>query len=90
MPKANLEAYNDDHFFKIVLPAWEREKGFKAVKGTVICTTSEYRKVPDPASNTQAVRDAFFDHKLAPAGESTVPLTPLQKRMQSGGPGERV
>ena len=90
MPEAHLEADNDEHFFKTVLPAWEREKGFEHINNTVVCATTEYRKVPEPASTTQAVRDAFFDHKLAHAVESPVPLTSLQERMQSGGPGERV
>ena len=89
-PFATLNATDDDDFFKTVRPLWEQETGFKHIDDTVVCATTEYRKVPEPASDTQAVRDAFFDHKLAHAGEPPVPLTPLQERMQSGGPGERV
>ena len=51
MPEAHLPANDDDHFFKTVLPAWEREKGFEHVKGTVICTMSEYRRVPEPVAD---------------------------------------
>ena len=48
MPEAHQPADNDDHFFKKVLPGWEKETGFKYVPDTVICTASEYRKVPEP------------------------------------------
>ncbi len=52
MPEAHLPANDDDHFFKTVFPAWEREKGFQHVKGTVVCATTEYRRVPEPAADS--------------------------------------
>ena len=47
-PYATLQATDDDDFFKNVLPAWEREKHFQHIKGTVTCTVFEHRKVEEP------------------------------------------
>ena len=85
MPEAHLPADSDDHFFKTVLPPWEQEKGFEHVPDTVVCMVCEFRKVPEPASE-RVLKDKFFAHQADPKK----PLTPLQERMQSGGPGERV
>ena len=54
MLKAHDEAGSDDHFFKTVIPAWEKKTGFKYVPGTVTCAITEYRKVPEPATSSQA------------------------------------
>ena len=48
MPEAHLPAEDDDHFFETVLPAWEKDKGFEHVRDSVVCTMSEYRRVPEP------------------------------------------
>lgn len=49
VPYATPQATDDNDFFKKVLPAWEREKHFQHIKGTVTCTVFEHRKVPEPA-----------------------------------------
>ncbi len=48
MPFATLAATDDADFFDTALPAWEKRTGFKHVAGSVTCTVSEYRKVPEP------------------------------------------
>ena len=48
-PFATLNATDDDHFFKTVRPLWEKETGFKHIDDTVVCATTEYRKVPEPS-----------------------------------------
>ena len=48
MPYATLLATDDADLFNAVLPAWEKKTGFKYVPYTVVCATTEYRKVPEP------------------------------------------
>ncbi len=49
IPSNTLEAKNDTDFFDNVLPAWERNTGFKYIKGSVKRTVIETVNVPEPA-----------------------------------------
>lgn len=49
-PFATLNATDDDHFFKTILPLWEKETGFRHLGGTVVCAMTEYRRVPEPVA----------------------------------------
>ena len=62
IPEAHLSADNDDHFFNFVLPAWEQEKGFEHVRGTVVCTMTEYRRVPEPGARHNGPRPEYLLH----------------------------
>ncbi len=93
MPYKSLGADNDTDFWGNKLLVWEKESGFKHVTNTVVCTISETYKVAESRitkgvfpPDTQEFRDKFF----ARTDDPTKPLTLLQERMQSGGPGERI
>ena len=48
LPRAKLEAADNDDFFQNVLPAWEKETRQRHIKGDVMCTISEVMRVPEP------------------------------------------
>jgi len=79
-PSETLTAQNDDDFFNRALPAWEQKTGHKYIDGTVLCTAMERRRVTEPAT------ERVFAHKAeCPESVSDEELSPLQRRMQSGG-----
>jgi hypothetical protein len=51
LPRAQLEAANDDDFFQNVLPKWEKETRQRHVEDDVMCTISEVMRVPEPSMN---------------------------------------
>lgn len=72
-PYATLQATDDNDFFKNVLPAWESEKHFQHIEGTVICTVSETRKVPEPPRVSTA--ENYDSDALRAAGERLLPAS---------------
>ncbi len=70
MPEAHLPANSDDHFFNTVLPAWEKETGFKCIDDSVTCTVSETRKVPEPVAT-----ENYDGAALRAAGERILPAS---------------
>ena len=61
MPYATLLATDDADFFNNVIPAWEKKTGFKYVPYTVVCATTEYRKVPEPATDTSISPEKMWE-----------------------------
>jgi len=62
MPYATLLATDDADFFNNVIPAWEKKTGFKYVPYTVVCATTEYRKVPEPGARHNGPRPEYLLH----------------------------
>lgn len=58
LPRAKLQADNDDHFFQTVLLAWEKETRHRHVKGDVMCIISELMRVPEPPAKEKATDPA--------------------------------
>lgn len=85
MPYETIQA-TDDADFAAKVAEWEKRTGFSHVPSTLTVAEGTHVIRGTFRPEERAVAEAFFAHKRAhPEPVPYEQLTPLQKRMQSGG-----